>query len=158
MVNYEKKISSKKCCHLCWRENHRLKTVSLVLKPMTPDLDWIPNLITVSPPPGNVIAGHRSGIFCSAPARPSVLWASRSGGRWGSLPVQLPPFRTSEPGLKHCFSSANTFLPQLLLPVQPSICFSPSESSSVARWDAAWFVNHLIKTLYLPTYSMGFYF
>ena len=47
---------------------------SLVLKPMIPNLDLIPDLTAVSAFPRNVTLIHYSGTFWSALMRSSVQW------------------------------------------------------------------------------------
>lgn len=49
--------------------------VSLVLKPMTPNLDFIPDLIAISVSPRNVHLINQSGIFWPALMKSSVAWA-----------------------------------------------------------------------------------
>lgn len=53
----------------CLRENHRPKIESLVLKPITLNLDFIPDLTAVPNFSRNMLFIDQSGIFWSVPMR-----------------------------------------------------------------------------------------
>lgn len=53
----------------CYRVNHRPHMVSLVPKPVIPNLVLLPDLIAVSTSPRNIVLIYQCGIFWSTPMR-----------------------------------------------------------------------------------------